>query len=361
MKQSIAIDATHLEIAQGTGVELYVRELLPRLSALLVRAGVPVTWIGHSETGPATMPAGVDWLSSPHRNSWSQTALLECLDTLKPGLFFAPSGLSPLLYRGNTALTVHDLGAYLVPSAYTVSQQLVTRFLVRSLARRASCIVSPSQFTAGQVAVRWRIPLEKIAVTPLGLEPVSVTPEPVAGIDPSLPIVLYLGRIEARKNLLPLIRAAAACSGCQLVLAGKSGVGAEAVAALVASLSAGEQARIRLTGYVSDGQREWLYQSSALVVCPGNTEGFGLPLLEAFHHGLPALCAAAGSLPEVGGDAALYADPDDPADWQAQITAVLSDPGLRQTYAERGRERVKSYTWDRTAELTSAAFLTTLS
>jgi glycosyltransferase involved in cell wall biosynthesis len=79
-------------------------------------------------------------------------------------------------------------------------------------------------------------------------------------------------------------------------------------------------------------------------------EGFGIPLLEAFHCGTPVVCGQGTSLPEIGGDAVLYADPYDPEEMAEVLYRVLSDAGLRRILADRGRQRLALFSWERSAE-----------
>ena len=90
--------------------------------------------------------------------------------------------------------------------------------------------------------------------------------------------------------------------------------------------------------------------SALCFAMPSLTEGFGLPPLEAMALGCPAVVAPCGALPEVCGDAALYAAPDQPGQWQAAITSLAADPALRARLAGRGREHAQAMTWERAGD-----------
>jgi glycosyltransferase involved in cell wall biosynthesis len=108
-------------------------------------------------------------------------------------------------------------------------------------------------------------------------------------------------------------------------------------------------------GYVSDAELKALYQSAACFVYPSLYEGFGLPPLEAMACGCPVVLSSAGALPEVGGNAVLYFDPNDPVALAAAVARVLDEPGLARQLCENGRARAAELTWDRCARQTFAA------
>ncbi len=360
MSESILIDATHFATSRPTGVERYVDHLLPLLSSQLVEKGYQVGWIGHATTAPDGLPAGVDWVRSPVSRLWSQVALPRLLRQLRPVLYFTPSGIAPLSYNGKTALTVHDLAAYREPASFSPGELVRQRLMMSRAARRAASILVPSQFTAQSVIKTWKVPASRIHVTPLALayEAGGLEPEPVAGIDPQLPFFLYVGRLERKKNLLPLIAGFAALAAerpCRLVLAGKDSFRAEDVRAAIAALPAPQRAAIILPGYVSDAQLEWLYSQALATVVPSHLEGFGMPVLESFAHALPTLCADAGSLPEVADKAAQYVQFDSASDWRQKLEQILDDASLRQALAAAGQQRLKEYSWQRTAQLSAEA------
>ena len=97
---------------------------------------------------------------------------------------------------------------------------------------------------------------------------------------------------------------------------------------------------------------EGLWALADAFVLPSLYEGFGLPVLEAMHRGVPVACADASSLPEVAGDAALLFDPRDVAAIAASIERLLEDPALARSLRAKGLARVREFTWARTARLT---------
>lgn len=361
MRSSILLDATHYATSHPTGVELYVNELLPRLSRLLQTEGVSVEWIGHDSVPPRGMPEGVVWHYSAYQPFWSQRRLIKELARLKPTLYFTPSGITPIRTPARTSMMVHDLSVYSFPHAYTAGQRWRLTILSRTAARKAALLLAPSDYTQKEIYHRWRIQPEKVVVTPLAAFGKASTSESVT-LDLAIPIILFIGRLESKKNLHVLLEAfnLLEAGSAQLVVAGPEGLGAAHLISYIHSLPEAIQKHIIRPGYIADAQKRWLHEHATIVVVPGGVEGFGLPLLEAFEYGVPALCANSGALPEVGGEAALYVETRDVFAWKEQLERLLTDSSLRASLVAAGNERLSHYTWDRTAQLTAQALLSAL-
>jgi glycosyltransferase involved in cell wall biosynthesis len=106
-----------------------------------------------------------------------------------------------------------------------------------------------------------------------------------------------------------------------------------------------------LLGYVSEEQLQQLTASAYALVYPSLFEGFGLPILEAMQSAVPVICSQTSSMPEVGGDAALYVDPQNPDDIAKQMLKLYKDEALREEMIKKGLERAKEFSWNRSAEL----------
>jgi len=165
--------------------------------------------------------------------------------------------------------------------------------------------------------------------------------------------ILFVSTIEPRKNLGVLLdaferlRARGAYDG-SLVVVGKIGWKAATIAR-----------RLRAPGvvhldYLDPADLAAVYAGAELFVFPSIYEGFGFPLLEAMAHGVPSIAARSSSLPEIGGDAALYFDPHDARALEALMERALTDRALRDDLAARGRARAAEFGWDRAAEQTLA-------
>jgi glycosyltransferase involved in cell wall biosynthesis len=163
--------------------------------------------------------------------------------------------------------------------------------------------------------------------------------------------ILFVSTIEPRKNLEVLLdaftrlRARGVYDGA-LVVVGRVGWKSESIVPRLRALG------VHHLDYLPAPQLATVYRNAELFVFPSIYEGFGFPLLEAMAYGIPSIAARSSSLPEIGGDAALYFDPRDARELERQMERVLSDAGLRAQLAEAGIARAARFRWDEAAEKT---------
>ena len=159
--------------------------------------------------------------------------------------------------------------------------------------------------------------------------------------------ILFVSTVEPRKNLPVLLDAFDEIDyDGELVIVGRIGWKSET---LVPRLRA---PRVHHLDYLDANELAAVYGGTELFVFPSIYEGFGFPMLEAMAHGVPVIAARSSSLPEIGGDAALYFDPRDAHELAQAITRVTSDRALRDSLVERGRARVQEFQWSRAADET---------
>ncbi|MEP7190338.1 MAG: glycosyltransferase family 1 protein, partial [Roseiflexaceae bacterium] len=172
----------------------------------------------------------------------------------------------------------------------------------------------------------------------------------------------YVGGLDARKNVTTLLRAWQRLrdSGgplATLVIAGRA-LGADTrlfpdIDALIAELGIADSIR-RID--VPREDNPLLYNAATAFAYPSRYEGFGMPPLEAMACGTPAVVAAASSLPEVVGDAALLAAPDDVSAWAGALWRLLSDAALRDDLRARGFARAAQFSYERVARATAQVY-----
>jgi glycosyltransferase involved in cell wall biosynthesis len=163
------------------------------------------------------------------------------------------------------------------------------------------------------------------------------------------PYVLMTGTLEPRKNVPRAVEAFAGLpqdlrDRFELVVAGPPGWETAQI----------EAPDVRLVGLVPDDELPALYAGAAVFLYPSLREGFGLPVLEAMAAGTAVVTSNLSSLPEVAGDAAVLVDPYDVEAIRSGIGALLSDDARRAQLAAAGRERARTFTWERTARDTLA-------
>jgi len=167
--------------------------------------------------------------------------------------------------------------------------------------------------------------------------------------------ILCVGTLEPRKNLALLIKALALIpSKIPLILVGWHGWGDKKWLQDIQGL--GLEGRVYRTGYIDEETLACLYSGARIFIYPSLYEGFGLPVLEAMSCGCPVLCSHAASLPEVAGDAALFFDPHSSQDLAQAIERLLGSEQLRLSFAQRGLQRARAFSWDKTAEKTLDVF-----
>ena len=170
--------------------------------------------------------------------------------------------------------------------------------------------------------------------------------------------VLYTGIFKPRKNHAGLFRAfkhlSSAVRDAQLVIAGPADESQAALRNLARELGIGE--KVAFTGFVEEADLPTLYSAAHIYACPSLYEGFGFTVLEAMACGVPVVCSPETSLPEVAGDAALYADARNPEQFGGALARLWNDHDLRNSMMKKGFENVRRFSWERTAEQTLAIY-----
>lgn len=237
---------------------------------------------------------------------------------------------------------VYDLVTFEPSMRPSRRSMLIERATLGFAARRSAAFVSISQATTDAFAQHFPAAAPKTTTALLGASaPPDATP---TGELPPPGFVLAVGTLEPRKNLPSLV---AAYQRLPLALQERhplavvGALGWETGETLGALRSLGD--RCRLLGYVSDADLAELYRRCAVFAYPSLGEGFGLPVLEAMAAGAAVVTSNVSSLPEVGGDAVLYADPRDTASVAAALeTALTQDTSAMR---KRARERAQGFTW----------------
>ena len=274
-------------------------------------------------------------------------ALPRLLAALKPDVFHCQY-IKPPLVRAPTVVTIHDLAHEHYPEHFHPLEGLRMRAMVRATAQRAEHILTVSHFAARDIAQTYRIAPEKITIAyqaPAAIfrprDQQQCQQELTRRYNLQSPFILYVGRIQARKNLPRLVEAYALARregiGAQLVIAGPPDWQAQQLLAKIKKLQLEEM--VRLPGYVAHNDLPLFFCASEAFVFPSLFEGFGLPVVESMACGTPVITSHGSALEEVAGDAALLVDPNDVPSISKAIVRVLSDSNLRKELAGRGLRR----------------------
>jgi glycosyltransferase involved in cell wall biosynthesis len=285
-------------------------------------------------------------------------ALRDRLSVLHSQYIAPPFSLVP------DVVTIHDILFETHPELFEGAFSERSVGLIRRTARRAAVVLTVSEFSRRALVDRYHLPPEKVLVTPNGVDREAFRPlqtEP-AGIRERYrldgPFVLFVGRIEPRKNLPRLIRAFSRIrgkvgDGIRLVIAGQEDFRSREV--FEEAKRQGERSVVFL-GAVPDADLPALYNLAEALVYPSLAEGFGIPVLEAMACGTPVLASPRGALPEVGGDAVLWVEPEDEEALAGGIERILTDSELRGRLRAAGPARAERFDWNETARVTLEAY-----
>ena len=258
--------------------------------------------------------------------------------------------LSPVLSH-NAITMIHDAQVFLTPESYSRAFGAWYRFAQPRIGRNARKILTVSNYSADQLQRFCVAPRDKIAVVHNGVDHI-LRHAPDDSVLTRLAIApgtytVGLANTQPHKNIAILLEAYrdSRLADHRLVLFGS----ADAAAFAAAGLSVPDN--VILAGRLSDAELRTLFEQARALVFPSRTEGFGLPPLEAMTVGTPAVCAHAGALPEVCGDAALYADPDDASAWVARIETLAQDSAdARENRRQASRAQAAKFTWSKAGE-----------
>jgi len=283
---------------------------------------------------------------------------------MKPDVFHAQYVLPPFM-KSKTVLAIHDLAHEHYPEFFHPLEARRMKILVPWSAKRASHIMTISDFSADDIARRFNLPREKITVAHLAASPdfhprdKGESREHLArkfGL--TFPFILYVGRIQARKNLSRLVEAYARLRKqgleAKLVLVGKKDWQAGQLLEKIKEL--GLEDCVMFPGFVPFDDLPIFYNAAEVFAFPSFFEGFGLPVVESMASGLPTITSFGSSLEEVAGDGALLIDPRDTGSIADALGKVLGDPGLQRDLTARGLKRSKDFTPENLAEKALAVY-----
>jgi glycosyltransferase involved in cell wall biosynthesis len=286
-----------------------------------------------------------------HRLDWPP------VEVLVKGPFDVAHSPHPLMMPTRTAsrvVTVHDLDFISHPERTDAEVRRDYPRLARQHTQQADHVVVNSAHTAGEVHQRLDVPRQNITVCRAGAPPWKARADlPTEGP------ILFVGTLEPRKNVGGLL------DGYERLLLGGRPVPELLLVGRPTASAAPWLERlgkpplaghVKHLGYVSDEQRQGLYERARLLVLPSFNEGFGLPVLEAMTVGVPVVASARGALPEVLGDAGLMVEPDDPDALAGAMERLLFDRSAALRAAARGVRRSMTFRWEVSAEALRSAY-----
>jgi glycosyltransferase involved in cell wall biosynthesis len=239
---------------------------------------------------------------------------------------------------GVRATTIHDLVPLHHPEWTTRRTQAMHGRKYENAAATCDVVFVNSAFTGRDVVATLGVPEERVRVAHPAPKDVYEPEGPAA--DLGAPYVLTVATLEPRKNLQVLVEAQRLLAGeLELAVVGAEGWGEQPLL---------DGPRIRRLGFVSDEELARLYRGAEAVAYPSRFEGFGIPVVEAMACGVPVVASAHPSLDEACGDAAVRADPEDPAAFAAGIARARAE---RRRLAALGLDHVQRFSWRSVGEI----------
>jgi glycosyltransferase involved in cell wall biosynthesis len=304
-------------------------------------------------------------LTDIHWYGWKeQTKFVSIIKKEKIDLMHFPHWNVPLLYNRPFVVTIHDLllmhyptraASKLGPVLYWI-KQLAYKLTLKLAAKKAKHIIVPSEYTKQDVVETLGVASEKISVTYEAPFSVIASEAKKSKYDDKK-YILYVGVAYPHKNLEGLLESWKKFQtyekNYELILVGKKNFFYERIQEKIDN---DEINNVRLTGFVSDEELHELYAGASLYVFPSLYEGFGLPPLEAMQHGIPVVSSNRTCMPEILGEGALYADPENHDQFADAMYRALTDEDVRFELKSKAREELKRFSWADLARKTSAIY-----
>ena len=355
----IGVNALYLIPGAVGGTEIYLRELLAALGRIDTANEYFV--FANLETDADLVPrqSNFQWKpqavharSRPARILWEQTVLPLEASRYKIDVLFNPGFTAPVLAPCPCVTVFHDLQHKRHPEHFRWFDLPFWRLFLWASAHRSQKLIAVSEATRADLLDLYRLPEASVVVIPHGVE-AALFDLCRAQLEP---FVLCVSTLHPHKNLERLIRAYARKKrDYRLAIAGFRGFRAQAIETLVSDLSLGEQ--VQFTGWIGREELYRLYGRALAFIYPSTFEGFGMPVLEAMAAGVPVACSDIAPIREVGGDTALYFDPLEEDALAAALDRIVSDQALRARLVLTGRERARTFTWERSAAKTLEVLL----
>ncbi|MCL6096461.1 MAG: glycosyltransferase family 4 protein [Patescibacteria group bacterium] len=289
----------------------------------------------------------------------------------KIDVFFSPTHYLPFATSAPSIITILDVSYLYYPELFKKKDLYQLKLWGGYSIKKAKKIITISNSSKNDIIKMYGKKAEDVSVAYPGIKQELSFGQKELSMDElnkkfgiKGDYILFVGTLQPRKNLVRLVEAFSRLKDVRpktddlspkseilsLVVVGKKGWQFEDI--LNAPKKYGVENRVKFLDSVSDKELPSFYKNALCFVIPSLYEGFGLPVLEAMKYGCPVLTSSISSLPEAGGDAAMYFNPEDVFDIAEKINKVISDPSLRDEMVKKGYNQIKKFSWEKTAKET---------
>lgn len=352
----IGINATAAFKRQRTGVEGYVYHLLEAMAKLREPIKGPNFILYKDRRDKNSLGFSfpnqfkIKELYAPV--AWTQVRLAVEMILNKPDVLFVPVHVLPRFHPEKSIVTIHGLEYEYYPRHYSASFLRYIRRTTKYAAQKASQIIAVSQATKKDLEKFYKIKPDKISVVHHGasLPRLKIN---FKNEKEGQPFLLYLGRIELKKNIIGIIESFRILKERhkiphRLILAGAPGFGYKKIKQEIEKCCLD----IEETGFIDENTKQKLLSRADVFLFPSLYEGFGLPILEAQAVGTPVITSNLSSMPEVAGQGALLVNPKEPEEIAQSVYSLIKNKEQRNLIIDRGFDNIKRFSWGRCAKET---------
>jgi len=364
----IGIDASRAFLKQRTGIEEYSYQVIKHLVEPRHCLGSTevVLYLRKNQNIDFKLPEKWKIKTVKFPYLWTQLGLSLELLFHPIDVLFVPAHVVPIVHPKNTIVTMHGLEYEFFPEGYSLLERLYMRASIKMSCRWAKKIIAVSKNTKKDLMELYKVPEKKVEVI---YEGVNINQKSLPEADQPLaenfndqilnykPYLLFIGRLEKRKNIEGIIEAYKILKEKykiphSLVLAGAPGYGYEIIKLKIQNYLKIKNSKLKIIelGYISEEKKQELMRSADVFLFPTFYEGFGLPILEAQSLGVPVVTSNVSSLPEVGGESVFYADPYESEIIADTVFKLISDQKTKDDIIKRGYENIKRFSWEKCAE-----------
>lgn len=273
----------------------------------------------------------------------------------KLDVFFSPTHYLPFSVPMKSVIAILDVSYLHFPELFSKKDLYMLKLWGKFSIKKASKIITISQTSRNDIIKSYGVPESRVEVVYPGIKLVdgsSLTSQGMEKFGISKKYILFVGTLQPRKNVERLIEAFSKLkrADLELVIVGRKGWMYQDILNAPEKFDVAD--RVKFIHDASDQDLPNLYKNAEIFVLPSLYEGFGLPVLEAMQYGVPVITSNVSSLPEAGGDAALYVDPKSAKDITEKMEKLLSDESLRNEMIAKGKKQAAKFSWEKAAKQT---------